>query len=55
MRLNQDLVNLLRALEGRVGDADKKTINEVLQDVRLFAMRICHMTPHILLIIRLYR
>ncbi|KAH7551505.1 hypothetical protein BM1_09821 [Bipolaris maydis] len=33
MRLNQDLVNLLRALEGRVGDADKKTINEVLQNV----------------------
>lgn len=41
MRLNQDLVNLLRALEGRVGDADKKTINEVLQNVRFlcaFAM-----------------
>ncbi|XP_014555881.1 hypothetical protein COCVIDRAFT_38446 [Bipolaris victoriae FI3] len=33
MRLNQDLVNLLRALEGRVGDADKKTINQVLQNV----------------------
>ena len=35
MRLNQNLVNLLKDLEGRVGEADKKVINEALQDVRI--------------------
>lgn len=34
MRLNQDLVSVLRALEGRVNDADKKMINQVLHNVR---------------------
>ncbi|KAE8837832.1 hypothetical protein PTNB73_04160 [Pyrenophora teres f. teres] len=33
MRLNQNLVNLLKDLEGRVDEADKKIINEALQDV----------------------
>jgi len=34
MRLNENLVNLLKDLEGRVDEADKKVINEALQDVR---------------------
>ncbi|KAL6157198.1 hypothetical protein ACJQWK_06830 [Exserohilum turcicum] len=33
MRLNQDLVSVLRALEGRVNDADKKMINQVLHNI----------------------
>ncbi|RMZ69507.1 fungal specific transcription factor domain-containing [Pyrenophora seminiperda CCB06] len=33
MRLNQTLVNLLKDLEGRVDEADKKVIQEALQDV----------------------
>lgn len=35
MRLNQNLVNLLKDLEGRVDEADKKVINEALKDVRI--------------------
>ena len=35
MRLNQNLVSLLRDLEGRVDEADKRVINQVLQDVSL--------------------
>jgi len=35
MRLNENLVNLLKDLEGRVDEADKKVINEALQDVRI--------------------
>lgn len=37
MRLNQNLVSLLRDLEGRVDEADKRVINQVLQDVSLNA------------------
>ncbi|PZD28374.1 fungal specific transcription factor domain containing protein [Pyrenophora tritici-repentis] len=33
MRLNENLVSLLKDLEGRVDEADKKIINEALQDV----------------------
>lgn len=35
MRLNQNLVSLLRDLEGRVDEADRSAINKVLQDVSL--------------------
>lgn len=35
MRLNQDLVNLVKTLEGRANEADKKAINDVLQNVGL--------------------
>ena len=34
MRLNHDLVSLLKMLEERADDEDKKAIGEVLQNVR---------------------
>ena len=41
MRLNQDLVSLLKTLEGRVEEAEKKAINEVLQNVRPYDRITC--------------
>jgi hypothetical protein len=36
MRLNKNLVDLLRDLEERVDEADKKVINQTLHDVGTF-------------------